>query len=183
MENSHTVKVELSHQLDSQMEDLTGRPQVSGIRIHLDRELLNRFESHLLRQGHICEELESLADQLPDAVDSHSCLSLAQRLPVLVKTAHEFEEDTFFPAISEHTDVFEDLTSVLERLKFEHWGDEDFAEDVRNALRNFVSDREHTNVESLAWMLRGFFEGMRRHLAFEREHILPLARRIVELQH
>ena len=30
------------------------------------------------------------------------------------------------------------------------------------------------NIDKLSYMLRGFFEGLRRHIAFEKEHLVPL---------
>ncbi len=38
----------------------------------------------------------------------------------------------------------------------------------------FAADRDAVDVEKLGYMLRGFFTGVRRHLAFEREYILPI---------
>ena len=69
------------------------------------------------------------------------------------------------------------LNRSLERLKYEHWEDESFAEEVSDGLIRFVSDPDHPSPDTLAYMLRGFFEGLRRHIAFESEHILPLLRR------
>ena len=66
------------------------------------------------------------------------------------------------------------LQETVLRLKNEHLGDEDFAEDIGAALQNYVMQQNQQQAESLGWMLRGFFENIRRHVAFEREHILPL---------
>jgi hemerythrin-like domain-containing protein len=67
-----------------------------------------------------------------------------------------------------------DLKATVERLRYEHWEDESFADEVADALIRFVTDRASSNAETLAYMLRGFFEGLRRHIAFEREHIVPI---------
>ena len=69
------------------------------------------------------------------------------------------------------------MKNALERLQYEHWKDESFAEEVSDGLIKFVSDSDHPSADTLAYMLRGFFEGLRRHIAFEVEHILlPLLR-------
>ena len=68
------------------------------------------------------------------------------------------------------------MQNALERLQYEHWKDESFAEEVSDGLIKFVSDSDHPSADTLAYMLRGFFEGLRRHIAFEAEHILPLLR-------
>ena len=87
------------------------------------------------------------------------------------------KKDTFIPCFFHWPGTSAELHSSIERLRFEHLGDEEFASDLCSSLRQFVTDRATSNVESLAWMLRGFFEGVRRHIAFEREHILPLVQR------
>ncbi len=79
-----------------------------------------------------------------------------------------------FPAARRiHADNVQ-LASTLERLRYEHWEDESFAEEVTEALMSFVTEPQHRNTDKLAYMLRGFFEGLRRHIAFEREHLIPM---------
>lgn len=43
----------------------------------------------------------------------------------------------------------------------------------RRGDRDSAGDRPY-NAEAIGFMLRGFFEGLRRHIAFEREHVLPM---------
>jgi iron-sulfur cluster repair protein YtfE (RIC family) len=145
-------------------------------------EVYVRFALLLDAQARVCDELEDLADRLPDSVDSQSCLRTAQQLLPIVKTAHDFEDNILFPLLETQTRYMAEMQNTIERLRFEHWGDQEFAEDVRHALREFVRQREKANIDSLAWMLRGFFEGMRRHIAFDREYLLPIVRSVsVEL--
>ena len=66
------------------------------------------------------------------------------------------------------------LPVTLERLGLEHMGDEVFADELTSALRDFAARRNTFGPETLSWMLRAFFEAMRRHLAFEQEYVLPL---------
>ena len=79
-----------------------------------------------------------------------------------------------FPLLMVSGDLEENLKATVERLRYEHWEDESFADEVADALIRFVTDKASSNAETLAYMLRGFFEGLRRHIAFEREHIVPL---------
>jgi iron-sulfur cluster repair protein YtfE (RIC family) len=145
-------------------------------------EVYVRFAQLLDAQARVCDELEDLADRLPDSVDSQSCLRTAQQLLPVVKTAHDFEDNILFPLLEAQTHYMVEMRSTIERLRFEHWGDQEFAEDVRHALREFVRQREKANIDSLAWMLRGFFESMRRHIAFDREYLLPIVKSVsVEL--
>lgn len=137
-------------------------------------EVAARFRAYLLEKDRFCGRLETVADHLPDGIDPRDCLLLAQNIVPLVRRAHQFEEQTVFPLLLSHIDLTPDVRASLDRLKLEHLGDEEFASDLCLALREFVTNRERSNVETLSWMLRGFFEGLRRHVAFERAHLLPL---------
>jgi len=61
----------------------------------------------------------------------------------------------------------------LERLRYEHWEDESFAEEICDELKLLVNNPNKAVIDKLSYMLRGFFEGMRRHIAFEVEYLLP----------
>jgi len=133
------------------------------------QELAREFRGHLSRQANLCDRLERLADSLPDDLNVQESLYVAQSLLPTVVMAHRFEEDRIFPRLRKTTSP-----STLDRLGFEHMGDEEYANDIILALRAYVSDRRSADAETLAWMMRGFFEALRRHIAFEREHILPM---------
>ena len=136
-------------------------------------ELAQEFRRHLSRQANLCDRLERLADELPDALNVRESLYLAQCLLPTVILAHRFEEDSIFPLLRQGP---QDLAMIftLDRLRYEHMGDEGYAGDIALNLRTYVAHRRDSNAETLGWMLRGFFEAVRRHIAFEREHILPL---------
>jgi Hemerythrin HHE cation binding domain len=136
--------------------------------------LAEQFARLLDLQSAICRELEQIADQLPDISDRHACLNLAQRMLPLIKRAHEFEEAQIWPILSVETTTILDIKETLNRLSFEHWGDEDFAEQVFHLLRDYAQLPEREKADALAWTLRGFFQNMQRHIAFEREFLLPL---------
>ncbi|MEE9314125.1 MAG: hemerythrin domain-containing protein [Rhizobiaceae bacterium] len=122
----------------------------------------------------LCEVLESIADQLPRVVDRQQCLSLARQISPIVKAAHDFEEAKLFPYLLGLPCPFPNLEQSLERLRYEHWEDESFAEEISESLKEFGQGECEDGCEKLAYMLRGFFEGLRRHMAFENEHLLPM---------
>ncbi len=122
----------------------------------------------------VCRGLETVADELPEHVDIARCNEIAASLYVTVKSAHDFEENKLFPRLLEQSDHAEQLAGILERLRFEHWEDQSYANEVQEALLSFAKAPQRHNTESLSWMLRGFFESVRRHLAFERDYVLPL---------
>ena len=136
--------------------------------------LAEQFKRLLDLQSAVCSELEQIADRLPELGDGHACLDLAQRMLPLIKRAHQFEEGQVWPLLSgtQASDI--EMRETLDRLSFEHWGDEDFAEQVAHLLREYVRLPQVDKADTLAWTLRGFFQNMQRHIAFEREFILPL---------
>lgn len=140
-----------------------------------ERETLRRLWSgHLSAQAALCAELERIADGLPDNVEPQKCLHIARTIYPLVRHAHEFEESVLFPRMAELYGPGQVFGPTAERLKFEHWEDESYAEEIYDAMNQFLADRSRARAEMLAYMLRGFFEGLTRHLAFEREHLMPI---------
>lgn len=133
-----------------------------------------QFARLLELQSVMCGELENIADLLPVLKDGHACLDVAQRMLPLIKRAHQYEEARVWPLLSTSKSGTLDMRATLDRLSFEHWGDEDFAEQVYHQLRDYVRCPDKEKAERLSWTLRGFFQNMQRHIAFEREFLLPL---------
>jgi hemerythrin-like domain-containing protein len=61
-----------------------------------------------------------------------------------------------------------------QRLRAEHVEDQAYAEELTEALMAIGHGAQVSNPEAVGFMLRGFFESTRRHVAFEREHVLPV---------
>ena len=137
---------------------------------HIARTL----EHHINVQHNLCTALESIADALPEDVRNDDCLALARSVYPVIHRSHVFEEDVLFPALKTRFGGDPELDETLDRLHGEHWEDEAFAEEVHHELTAFAADRSAVSVDKLGYMLRGFFTGLRRHIAFEREHILPM---------
>ncbi|NKB50936.1 MAG: hemerythrin domain-containing protein [Rhizobiaceae bacterium] len=134
------------------------------------------MQRHFSVQLDLCNQLEEIADALPQKVDRQKLLIIARSILPTVKTAHRFEEDRIFPHIKSEARERTALNISLERLQYEHWEDESFAEELCDGLIRFVTDSDEPSANTLGYMLRGFFEGLRRHIAFEVEHIIPLLR-------
>ncbi len=118
----------------------------------------------------LCDLLEGVADSLPGAIDRATCRMLALELEPILRGLHRFEEETLFPACQQITGT---LPKSLDRLRAEHVEDESFAGEIAEALLALSRTGSADNPEALGFMLRGFFESQRRHIAFEREHLLP----------
>ncbi len=114
--------------------------------------------------------LEAIADSLPGSISRSACLWVAANLLPSVREAQSFEETVIFPAFARMGDTGESIR----RLRAEHVEDEALAEELTELLLSIGHGGEVTNPEALGFMLRAFFETLRRHVAFEREHVLPL---------
>jgi hypothetical protein len=126
------------------------------------------------RKLDICDRIEAIADALP-SVDRILCLHVANELVPLLRAAHRYEEEEVFP-IFERSGRF-GLTARLasvRRLKAEHVEDECAAQDLTEILMEIGHGGPLANPEALGFMLRAFFDTLRRHIAFEREHVVPM---------
>lgn len=142
---------------------------------HLNNRIdmvIGEINHHHQKQLELCMRLERIADSLPDNIDRQECLSISWQIYPIVKEAHRFEEETLFPLLSMAKSKNSMLSNSLERLKFEHWEDESSAEDISLSLRQMIAEPVNANIEKISYMLRGFFEGLRRHIAFETDHLL-----------
>lgn len=135
--------------------------------------LRQQLLAHHNIQLQLCEELEEIADALPNVSNTQKVLIICRDILPIVKKAHQFEEKTLFPALTPSQRKDNTLSRNLERLRYEHWEDESFAEEICDELKLLVNNPNKAVVDKLSYMLRGFFEGMRRHIAFEVEYLLP----------
>lgn len=126
-------------------------------------------EAHDL-QLRLCDQLEAIADSLPANIDPTKCLGVAKRLGVVVKEVHRFEEEELFPVLGCRPEDVGGLATTLERLKFEHLTDESYADDLTERLLYLGYGGRDVNMEATGYMLRGFFEALRRHIAFEQDY-------------
>jgi len=141
--------------------------QVSATEIRL------KLDRHFKSQLGLCALLEDIADSLPHNVSRNNCMLAAQNIQPIVQAAHTFEEQYLFPRLLKDGHTQEELEPVLARLHAEHCEDESYGDEIVDALEELTSD-QLANIDKLSYMLRGFFEGLRRHIAFEQEHLLPL---------
>lgn len=141
--------------------------------------LLSRFEASQRDQLALCDELEAIADSLPEALDRDTCLLAARAVLNVLARTHEFEEGVLYPALSAAASArrLPPLgAETLEQLRFEHVADSCFAEEVYDALMAMGRGLSTLPPAAAGYMLRGFFAGLRRHVAFERSIVLPALR-------
>jgi hemerythrin-like domain-containing protein len=130
-----------------------------------------------LKQAHnaqlsLCTALEEIADSLPANINRQKCIYAAKSLIPLINGIHRYEEEALFPMLENRNAGEQELAEAIARLKFEHVEDECFAEELTDTLTRLGSGDATVNAEAAGYMLRGFFESIRRHIAFEQQFML-----------
>lgn len=132
-----------------------------------------------MAQLKLCDRLEAIADSLPGNVDRAACHRAALALRHDVHLHHLDEEEGLFPLMRDHAMDDAKLNESIARLETEHASDEGFSDELTELLERLARGEKPLDQEAAGYMLRGFFESFRRHLAFENEVILPRARALL----
>ncbi len=140
-------------------------------------EMISRDHREHLR---LCDKLEEIADSLPSSVDRHACSCVAIALRYRVGVHHAVEEEALFPLLSARVGGDIVFKRTLLRLQDEHRTDEGYCDEVLELLTSLSKGNQPENAEAAGYLLRCLFENMRRHIAFEEDHILPRAREVLE---
>jgi hypothetical protein len=127
------------------------------------------------RKRSLCDQLEAIADSLPYRVDRLECVRVANVLLPLLRESHRYEEQVLFPAFERGMLAPATSGETVRRLKSEHVYDECAAEEITEQLMWIGRGGEIANPEALGFMLRAFFDPVRRHIAFERDYMIPAA--------
>jgi hemerythrin-like domain-containing protein len=139
-----------------------------------DRALPGRLAEDYQALLALCDRLEQVADDLPGRVDRQDCLILSRAIGPMLNRIQHFEETEIFPVLLEWPALHGELLETIERLKLEHQVDACYAEDVQDMLHGLGEGRPHISSDAAGFMLRGFFESLRRHVAHELQLIVPL---------
>lgn len=151
-------------------------PAVSERSNPLARNPLDMIASAHAVQVQMCDAMERIADGLPDEVDRRLCAQVASCLQYDLPLHHHDEEEGLFPLLRARAKPEDGLAQILERLAAEHSSDNDFASEIAEALETLGQGGRPANPEMLGYMLRGFFERYRRHVHWENQLVMPLAR-------
>lgn len=143
------------------------------------RDVAFWFDAGIALQFDLCRAVEAVADSLPSRIDTHAAILLAEGMQATLVRCHRLEETLIFPILRISHRRF---GHVLDRLSAEHVEDEDQAAEMGDALKMLVAGQTGVSAAEVGYMLRGLFTPLRRHLAFERETILPLYRRTCGLR-
>jgi hypothetical protein len=144
-----------------------GRRAILGeVTMQPQTAFLDALMTTFQRQMKLCDDLEAVADSLPANTDRQFCLHLARQIGPILRDAHAMEERFLFPALSAGE---QPVSEVVQRLRLEHLEDECFGEEVQYELLQLGKGLPVIGPEATGYMLRGFFQGMRRHMAQEME--------------
>lgn len=125
------------------------------------------------QQMALCDLLETIADSLPSQLNHELCRRASLLIGPVLERAHSAEERLLFPQIAA---THPQGGAVVEQLRLEHLEDECFGEEVQFELHQLSCRQPVLAPEATGYMLRGFFECLRRHVRHERELLdnLPL---------
>ena len=132
-------------------------------------------EEHAL-QRELCDLLEALADGLPHSFDKALALIAVSILEGSVPRHMRLEEEALFPRLRVRVGQDDPLNAALMCLEEEHDRDGASSVELIDALRTAATDGFASNPDMLGYMLRGYFDSQRRHIAWEDRVVLPRAR-------
>lgn len=132
-------------------------------------------EEHEL-QRELCNVLEAIADDLPNNFDKDLATVAVSILESSLERHMQFEEESLFPLLRDALADADPIRAALCCLEEEHERDEANLFEITEALKFAIENNAVTNPEMLGYMLRGFFECLRRHLAWEDKVVIPAAR-------
>ena len=127
-------------------------------------------------QLEICTRLETVADSLGGDVDVQACGVLAAEIGSSMAFLHRFEEEVFHPLVADRAGDRKQTLQTVERLSDEHYSDQGYAEEIVELLSALRQGSRQIDMERAGYMLRGFFESVRRHTRFELDHVVQQAR-------
>lgn len=135
-------------------------------------------EEHAL-QNELCDLLEAIADRLPHQFDTSLALVSISMLENGLPSHMRLEEEALFPLLRQRAAHDHPLHSALDCLEHEHDRDGSTLLEITDALRDAIKASTPANPDMLGYMLRGFFESQRRHIAWENTVVLPAAREML----
>lgn len=140
---------------------------------------LDLFEGSVGEREFVCDQLEAIADYLPNRIDIRRVLSAMQFLRIKLPVYHRDERNGLFPLLKRRAPRSSGIEKIIARMEICQIDDEDYAQEVVELLEALAGDNLIANPTAAGYLLRGFFQGYRRYLAFQRLTILPLAGRVL----
>lgn len=137
-------------------------------------------EEHAL-QNELCDLLEAIANDLPYRFDRALAEVSVSILETSLPGHMRLEEEALFPLLRARVTDDHPLQPALNCLGDEHNRDGAILVEIIDGLRSAIASGGSKNPEMLGYMLRGFFDSQRRHIAWEDQVILPTAATILTI--
>jgi hemerythrin-like domain-containing protein len=160
--------------------DMTGNDAHTGLELE---ELLACIEKEHEEERNLCDMLERIADNLLEPLDTEMARTGIVTLRRCLKRHVVLEEKYLYPVLTKHLCPDDLAENLLEHIRCEHTTDESLAHDTADQLELALERGRVENPEMLGYMLRGFFECRRRHIAWEDAIVIPLARYRLSARH
>lgn len=138
--------------------------------------LLSYIEKEHQAERNLCDMLERIADNLLEPLDTELARTGIVTLRRCLKRHVLLEEKYLYPVLAKRLCPGDLAENLLTHIRSEHTTDECLAHDTADQLEQALMTGRASNPEMLGYMLRGFFECRRRHIAWEDAIVLPLAR-------
>ena len=135
--------------------------------------ILERDQDEYLK---LCHALEEVADALPGNVDFIKAEAAVLLLRDGFANHVSAQEEVLFPALRRRAAPGDRIDVLLGQAEYEHAVDQGLAVEVSEALASLIEQRHTANPEMVGYLLRCFFEGYRRHAAWERNVINVICR-------
>ena len=119
----------------------------------------------------ICDHLEQIADQLGGSVNRDLCHSVLQSLESDLPLYH-LDEELFFSVLCSQDESDRALAKYAELATAEHRLNETYFFELAEPLSDIGAGGTLYNINTVGYMLRCCFEGLRRHLNWEDTVIL-----------
>lgn len=140
---------------------------------------LDLFAGTVGEREMLCDQLEAIADSLPNCVDRGTVLSATRFLRHKVPAYHRDERDCLFPMLQRRAPRSFGMNQIAVMMLSCQVDDEDYAVELADMLETVVVQQPVRNADATGYMLRGFFHSYRRYLAWQRLTILPLAAHVL----
>ena len=117
-------------------------------------------------QRDLCDDLEQVADQLGGPVDSRLCAFVLKSLRRDMPLYHR-DEEVLFEVLQTHEEDDGVIARCVELVFLEHAVQESYLLDLAEPLGDIVAGKKIYNMDTVGYMLRCCFEGIRTHLNWE----------------
>lgn len=147
--------------------------------VHVSDNPLETLSQEHEVQLRLCDALEQIANDLPESVNPTMVYTARELLDHAFHCHMRFEDEQLFPRLRYRGADSEGLSDIIAQLSHEHDRDECFGTEIAEEFAGLAKTGTCRNPDMLGYMLRGFFECQRRHIALENIAVIPVARRIL----